>query len=313
MEIEKVQTAHVFTLAHMSDIHLGPLPKVKSRQLLSKRLLGYVNWHRGRKFVHRRDILDLLTNDLKERGPDHIAVTGDLTNLGLPQEFPLTADWLRNLGSPDDVTVIPGNHDAYVRINPDKATAHWRPFMQGNESGQTLYEQVPGEFPFVRRFGDIALIGLSSAISTAPFLAAGRLGGEQRRALAEILDRLGRDGLFRVVLIHHPPLPGQAGWRRGLRDAAEVRDVLRDHGAELVLHGHNHEQSLIECETVSGPAIVVGAPSASEAVDGRIPAARYNEYAIERAGNGWRVEMTGRAATRNGDVRESEKRVIRSR
>ncbi|ODR97130.1 hypothetical protein AUC70_12700 [Methyloceanibacter stevinii] len=63
MEVEKVQIVHVFTLAHMSDIHLGPLPKVKKHQLLSKRLLGYVNWHRGRKFVHRRDILDLLTRD----------------------------------------------------------------------------------------------------------------------------------------------------------------------------------------------------------------------------------------------------------
>lgn len=302
----------VFTLAHLSDIHLGPLPKVRRRQLLSKRLLGYVNWHRGRKFVHRRDILDLLTQDLKQRGPDHVAVTGDLTNLGLPQEFPLSAEWLRQLGSPDAVTVIPGNHDAYVRLHPDKATAHWRPFMQGNERGQALYEQTPGEFPFVRRFADIALIGLSSAVPTAPFIAAGRVGSKQRRALAEILDRLGQEGLFRVVLIHHPPLPGQAGWRRALRDASEVRDILRDHGAELVLHGHNHEQSLLELETVSGPALVIGVPSASEAVDGRIPAARYNEYAIERAGNGWRVEMTGRAATSDGKVRQCEKRLIRA-
>ncbi|MEM9591924.1 MAG: metallophosphoesterase, partial [Pseudomonadota bacterium] len=143
--------------------------------------------------------------------------------------------------------------------------------------------------------------------------AAGWLGAEQRRALARALDKLGHAGLFRVVLIHHPPLPGQANWRRGLRDAAEVRDVLREHGAELVLHGHNHEQSVHELETVSGPAIVVGVPSASEAVDGRMPAARYNEYAIERAGNGWRVEMTGRAATAAGQVRECERLQLRSR
>ncbi|ODS01309.1 hypothetical protein AUC68_00070 [Methyloceanibacter methanicus] len=303
----------VFTLAHLSDIHLSPLPKVKRHQLLSKRLLGYVNWHRGRKFVHRRDVLDLLTRDVKVRGPDHIAVTGDLTNLGLPQEFPPAAEWLRQLGAPDEVTAIPGNHDAYVRLHPDKTTAHWRPFMEANEAGHALYETPPGGFPFVRRFGDIALIALSSAVPTAPFVAAGWLGETQRRALADVLDRLGREGLFRVVLIHHPPLPGQAGWRRGLRDAREVRGVLRDHGAELVLHGHNHEQSVLDCETAGGPAIVVGVPSASEAVDGRVPAARYNEYAIERAGNGWCVEMTGRAATLDGQVWECEKRVLRSR
>ena len=307
------EAQHVFTLAHVSDIHLSPVPKVMRRQLLSKRLFGYVNWHRGRKFVHKREVLDLLTHDLKQRGPDHIAVTGDLTNLGLPQEFPPAAEWLWQLGAPDDVTVIPGNHDAYVRLRPDKATALWRPFMEANEAGSALFETPPGGFPFVRRYGDIALIALSSAEPTAPLVAAGWLGSAQRRALPDILDRLGQKRLFRVVLIHHPPLPGQAGWRRALRDAHEVQEILRDHGAELVLHGHNHEQSVLDCETISGPAIVVGVPSASEAVDGRVPAARYNEYAIERAGNGWHVEMTGRAATKDGQVLECEKRVLRSR
>ena len=64
----------MFTLAHLSDIHLGPLPKVRRRDLMSKRMLGYVNWHRGRKYVHRREILDLITRDIVEQAPDHIAV-----------------------------------------------------------------------------------------------------------------------------------------------------------------------------------------------------------------------------------------------
>ena len=58
------EAQRVFTLAHVSDIHLSPLPKVRRRQLLSKRLLGYVNWHRGRKFVHKREILDLLARTI---------------------------------------------------------------------------------------------------------------------------------------------------------------------------------------------------------------------------------------------------------
>lgn len=307
------KAAPAFRLAHISDIHLSPMPHVKRHQLLSKRVLGYVNWHRGRKFVHRRDILDLLTRDMTERNPDHIAVTGDLTNLGLPQEFPPAGEWLRQVGSPDDVTAIPGNHDAYVRLRPDKGTVHWRPFMTANAAGEDIYETPPGGFPFVRRFGDIALIAVSSAVPTAPFIAAGRVGSAQRKALAQILETLGREALFRVVLIHHPPLPGQAGWRRGLRDAAKVQDILKKYGAELVLHGHNHEQSVIELDTVSGPCIVVGVPSASEAIDGKTPAARYNEYTIQRDGNGWRVEMTGRAAVDSANVWECEKRVLRSR
>jgi len=113
--ISKVAFCPVFTLAHLSDIHLSPLPRARRRHLLSKRILGYVNWHRGRKYVHRREILDLLTRDLVEQNPDHVAVTGDLVNLGLPEEYLRAADWLHHLGAPSEVTAIPGNHDAYVR------------------------------------------------------------------------------------------------------------------------------------------------------------------------------------------------------
>ena len=83
---------------------------------------------------------------------------------------------------------------------------------------------------------------------------------------------------------------------------------------ELVLHGHNHEQTVLELDTASGPATVVGVPSASEAVEGRIPAARYNEYSIARTKGGGRCEMVGRSvAAAPEHVWESERRVLRER
>jgi 3',5'-cyclic AMP phosphodiesterase CpdA len=304
----------VFTLAHLSDIHLSPMPRAKRGDLMGKRMLGYVNWHRGRKLVHRRDVLDVLTRDLIERKPDHIAVTGDLVNLGLPEEFLRAAEWLHHLGPPTQVTAIPGNHDAYVRLHPESGTRHWQPYMQANAAGELLVPTPPTLFPFVRRFDDVAIVALSSAVPTMPFVAAGKIGSTQRALLAEALARLGREDLFRVVLIHHPPLPGQASWRRGLRDAGRLRNVLRTHGVELVLHGHNHEQTMLELDTASGQAIVVGVPSASEAVEGRIPAARYNEYSIARTNGGWRCEMIGRSVAATPEhVWESERRVLRER
>jgi 3',5'-cyclic AMP phosphodiesterase CpdA len=302
----------VFTLAHLSDIHLSPLPRPRRRDLMSKRMLGYVNWHRGRKFVHRREILDLITRDIVEQKPDHIAVTGDLVNLGLPEEFLRAADWLHHLGPPSKVTAIPGNHDAYVRLHPKAGTHHWRPFMESNPMGERLFPTPPTRFPFVRRFGDVALIALSSAIPTMPFIAAGKVGTAQRELLGNALARLKQADLFRVVLIHHPPLRVQSGWHRGLRDAGKFKKVLQRHGAELVLHGHNHMQTVLELPTATGPAIIVGVPSASEAVEGRSPAARYNQYSIARDGGGWRVEMAGRSvAAAPEHVWESERRLLR--
>jgi 3',5'-cyclic AMP phosphodiesterase CpdA len=304
----------VFTLAHLSDIHLGPLPKVKRRDLMSKRMLGYVNWHRGRKYVHRREILDLITRDIVEQEPDHIAVTGDLVNLGLPEEFLRAAEWLHHLGPPDKVTAIPGNHDAYVRLHPEAGTGHWRSYMEANAEGEALFATPQKRFPFVRRFGDVALVALSSAIPTMPFIAAGKVGSPQREQLGAALDALKAEGLFRVVLIHHPPLRRQAGWHRGLRDAGKFKKILHQHGAELVLHGHNHEQTVLEFPTATGDAIIVGVPSASEAVEGRAPAARYNQYSIARNGGGWRVEMIGRAAGGPPEhIWEAERRLLRAR
>ena len=289
------------------------MPLVKRRELMSKRMLGYVNWHRGRKFVHRREILDIITKDVVEQNPDHIAVTGDLVNLGLPEEFLRAAEWLNHLGPPSLVTAIPGNHDAYVRLHPEAGTFHWRPYMEANEEGAALFPTPATRFPFVRRFGDVALVATSSAIPTMPFIAGGKIGSVQRELLADALDELARAGLFRVVLIHHPPLRHQAGWHRGLRDAEKFTRLLKQHGAELVLHGHIHAQTVHEVPTATGTAFVIGVPSASEAVEGRIPAARYNTYAIARQGPGWHVEMAGRAAGGDGNVFECERRVLRER
>ncbi len=197
-------------------------------------------------------------------------------------------------------------------FTPRQALIIGAPIMESNAAGERLFPTPPALFPFVRRFGDVALVALSSAIPTMPFIAAGKIGSAQRELLGNALDRLKQANLFRVVLIHHPPLRAQAGWHRGLRDAGRLTRVLKRHGAELVLHGHNHVQTVHELPTATGPAFVVGVPSASEAVEGRIPAARWNEYGIARAGDGWRVEMVGRSVAADpAHVWESERRLLR--
>ena len=39
-------------IAHLTDPHIGPLPRPKLRELASKRLTGYINWRRGRSATH---------------------------------------------------------------------------------------------------------------------------------------------------------------------------------------------------------------------------------------------------------------------
>lgn len=252
-----------FTLVHLSDVHLGPMMGLPLRHLNTKRALGLFNWQRTRRFVHLRSVVDKITTDALAHAPDHIAVTGDLANLGLPGEFANALVWLTALGDPKQVSVVPGNHDIYSgRIGSASCLETWAPYMQGDDSGS---EHAPVRFPYVRTRGPLALIGLNSAEPTPPFVAAGRMGEAQIAALGPLLQRLGEEGWVRVVMIHHPPLPGQAPPRRALQDAVVLADVLERHGAELVLHGHNHRQMLAWRRFSDRGFPVLGVASASAA------------------------------------------------
>jgi len=274
------------SIAHLSDPHLGPLPSPSFWELLNKRLIGYLNWQRGRKRFHNRDVANLLIEDLKSTRPDHTVVTGDLVNISLKQEFVTARDWLQSLGSGDTVTVVPGNHDAYVPLSWDDGLARWQDYMISDARGSALFA-INERFPFLRIVDDVAIVGLSSAVPMPPYIAAGRLGETQVSWLADLLPKLRERGYLRMVLVHHPPLPGQNITRKALRDADALTAVLERHGAELVLHGHNHMDMITTIDTVDGHAHVIGVPSASGSRHGFRPAAQYNIYHLERDGTRW--------------------------
>jgi 3',5'-cyclic AMP phosphodiesterase CpdA len=285
----------MFVLAHLSDPHLGPLPTPTAGELLSKRGLGFLNWLRKRRRIHNPEVLATLVDDLKARAPDHIAVTGDLVNLSLGSEFAPARAWLDRLGRPSDVTLVPGNHDAYVRAAAPFAARHWADYMQG-DAGEP--------FPFVRRRGPVALIGLSSARPTLPLAATGRLTEDQLARLGELLATLADEKLFRVVLIHHPPVEG-ANYFRRLSDAIELREVLQQNGAELVLHGHHHVASVVWIAGAKDRKIpVVGVPSASGVFGHRDDPAGYNLYEIDGAPGAWRCTIIARGLNDGGIIRE---------
>ena len=252
----------MFRLAHISDPHLGPLPRVGFGDLASKRAFGYFNWRRNRRRAFAPSVLTALADDIRAAAPDHVAVTGDLVNLGLTggvRRRPPVAR--RNRRTGPDVTVIPGNHDAYVPGAFEEFTDAWHPYMTGDNSSVVT-------FPFIRKRGPVAIVGTSSAIATAPLMATGEFGGGQAAALASRLTALGRAGLFRVVLIHHAPVARASHWHRRLIDADLFRRAIAEAGAELILHGHNHTTSV---DSLPGPK---GAGAGRRRRGGVDPAAR---------------------------------------
>ena len=188
----------MFTLAHLSDAHLAPMPVPNFARVAFKQFAGYVNWLRSRRFIHRTDVLARIVSDLRTQKPDHIAMTGDIANIALPFEFSRGAGWLTALGAPEGVSLVPGNHDIYVAGAAELALAQWGGFMKGDTGERTS--------PYIRRRGPIALIGLCSGVPTELFYGSGRLGADQLAKLAVALGQLKTEELFRVVMIHHPPV-----------------------------------------------------------------------------------------------------------
>lgn len=276
-----------FTLAHLSDPHLPPLPVARLRDLAGKRALGYLNWTRNRHKYHRREVLDAIVSDMQAQIPDHIAITGDLVNLALETEFLQSRAWLASVGAPDRVTVIPGNHDAYVRATQHRFVQVWENYL-----GSDTPQGVGVTFPSLRRRGPLMLISVSSAVPTPPLMATGRVGRAQLKKLEYILAGLPTGQTFRVLLIHHP-LHSDSHTKR-LTDTSELLAVLKQHGVELILHGHDHVHSTTWVEGPNGAIPAIGVPSASAVAHGHYPAAAYNLFSIEHDGAAWRVEQTVR-------------------
>ncbi len=291
----------MFTLAHLSDPHLAPLPQPRWSELANKRITGYLNWQRRRRFVHDAGVLAKLVADLKAHEPDHIAVTGDLANIALPKEFVRGREWLQSLGDSERVSFVPGNHDVYVRAGMGYAIRQWGVYMCGDLHA--------ADFPYLRRRGPLALIGLSTAVPTAPLMATGRLGDDQLARLAKLLNELKRESAFRVVLIHHPPV-SQACRHKLLCDADALKRVLAELGSDLLLHGHDHLNMLNWLSGPGGTRVpAIGVPSASAAPGISHNAAAYNLYAIDGTPGAWTCKMTSRGIDATGTVVE-QKRIM---
>jgi 3',5'-cyclic AMP phosphodiesterase CpdA len=148
--------------------------------------------------------------------------------------------------------------------------------------------------------GPLAIVGLNSALPTAPFVASGALGPEQLERLEKLLAELARGEHFRLLLIHHPPLRGELSRRRSLDDAEALSAVLARTGVDLVVHGHLHRTRIGSMPGPLGPIPVVGVRSASDQGSKPGKRASYHLFRLhEQAREGdrprYRIELCTRA------------------
>jgi 3',5'-cyclic AMP phosphodiesterase CpdA len=256
--------------------------------MLNKRVFGWLKWTFQRSKIHRPEVVEALIDDLCSMQPDHVAITGDLTNLGFEEEFRAAGVWLRQLGDRQFVSLIPGNHDAYIPVPWHAAWRQWQEYLESDAANvlpspkASFQELTDTYFPTVRRRGMTALVGVCTAQPVRAFCAGGTVGAPQLKRLDMILRELAGSGLCRVVLIHHPPTHSDRTLWRGLADSEELCAVLQKNGADLILHGHAHKTLMTSLAGPQGSIPIVGVRSASDFGHKPNRVAQYHLYRIER-------------------------------
>ena len=264
-------------LIHISDPHLTSLEDIPPRHFVGKRRLGHASWRFRRRHRHLRSTLDRLCALAAGLNPDLVVVTGDLVHLGLPEEIEEAAKWLRALGTPESVFVVPGNHDLYRADSWAVVEAHWRDYLRLAPGGNGEPAHWAG---FPTRFGleGVEVHGLNSGLPTPVFMATGELGRGQCERLTERLATSAADSLH-ILAIHHPPAPGVVQRRAALKDTQRLAPAVNK--SHFVLHGHGHfNRSYRLGET---PVFATGSASKSDAP--------FRCFDFSRENGGWRVEM----------------------
>jgi 3',5'-cyclic AMP phosphodiesterase CpdA len=211
----------------------------------------------------------------------------------LEEEFRAAVAWLQQLGDGQRVSIVPGNHDAYIPVPRSSSWDYWEEYLQSDtptatnlSSAQMPLDQPSTDFPTVRIRGPIAFVGVCSAHPTGWGDASGTIGAQQLARIESVLHSLASAPFCRVILVHHPPADDSLSSRRRLTDAASFRAVINRAGADLVLHGHTHRTSFASLPGPTGPIPVVGVRSSSAIGHRPHRRARYNLYRIARNGSG---------------------------
>lgn len=247
----------VTRIAHFSDTHVLSLKGVQLRELLNKRFTGAVNLALNRAKHYRVEVFEQTLDAVLSVKPDHSICTGDLVNLALKPEFEKVSELLKSRFAPTDLTLVPGNHDYYTKEASlagrfESYFADYLPKELDQETEGVLtnepqiHRDQREEYPISRLLNEVGIVGISTAIPTASFMATGEVGESQLDRLSTLLQHPELNDRFTLLMLHHPLFPEpnrRLDNTRRLSDASQLIERLerKESQADLIVHGHNHE------------------------------------------------------------------------
>lgn len=190
------------TLLHLSDVHFGP--------------------------PHRPELAAGLLALIRERRPDLVVLSGDLTQRAKPAQFRAARAFVDAIPVP--TLAVPGNHDVPMY--------RWG-FLQRLAVPYTAYRRhfSPDMEPTFED-EELSVFGLNTAFNWT--IRDGRITPAQ---LARTVARLAGapPGRLKIVVLHHNLIqPPEFGGYRAIRGGGEILQRFAAAGCSLVLSGHTH-------------------------------------------------------------------------
>jgi 3',5'-cyclic AMP phosphodiesterase CpdA len=207
--------------------------------------------------------LDWVMQEIAEKRPAAVAITGDLTMRARHREFAAACRWIRSLDVP--VTVEVGNHDLPYFNLIERFTAPYKRFRAIKKLVERAID-LPG----------LAIVPLKTVRRWQPRWPWSH-GWVTARALDQtltIIDRLPK-GTRVLVACHHPLVEAGTHGKAWTRGGDQALAELAKRGVLATLSGHVHDAFDIIAETPNGPVRMIGAGTLSQRI--RSTPQSYNE------------------------------------
>lgn len=249
-------------LIHFSDSHEeAVLPRG-----LDKRVLGYCNSHFKRRFQHKQDLLDQAVRRIIAEKPDAVLFTGDAVSTADPAEFSAALPhFLPLIEAEIPFFCTAGNHDVYVKNKTCRAAMESFYSTLGNSNvDQPRCVRIGAGNDAVR------LLLLPESRPTLPWLSCGYLSDESVSLAAAEAEK---SDTAPLILAGHFPIR-ECTWRRGLRNAENVRQLLTEGKIAYSLCGHVHKPAEEGREIIAGSVTRFGVMTDVRCEGGTVQIAR---------------------------------------
>lgn len=199
--------------------------------------------HFGRPAVPAQiEAIERIIQDLKF---DVVAISGDLSQRARAGEFQRAAVFIRDAEKVSKTICVPGNHDVKWWKAPlgigDRETIYdnYKAFISHDLEPVLL---TPGAvFAGINTSHGVTMRTLTWNMRDISII--GDVTADQFDAAEEKFERADPKDA-RVIVMHHNPVKGELSQRHGLKGTKKVLGRFAKMGVDLVLCGHDHQESV---------------------------------------------------------------------